>query len=152
MSSSSKLSIELGGVTAAEFDRVSVIGDAHLEGTLTVDLINGFTLATGDQFVILETSSGTSGIFAGLSPGTLVDNFGGTELFISYAGGNGNDVVLYTIGLIGDINGDGVVNLLDVSPFINALTSGAFDPEADINHDGVVNLLDVSPFVALLTG
>ena len=37
-----------------------------------------------------------------------------------------------------DVNLDGVVNLLDVQPFVNLLTSGGFQVEADINGDGVV--------------
>ena len=52
--------------------------------------------------------------------------------------------------LLGDINQDGAVNLLDVDPFVDLLTSSMFQIEADINDDGVVNLLDVGPFVDLL--
>ena len=54
--------------------------------------------------------------------------------------------------VLGDVNGDGMVNLLDVQPFVDLLTGGGFQPEADINQDGVVSLLDVDPFVDLLTG
>ena len=52
----------------------------------------------------------------------------------------------------GDASNDGIVDLLDVSPFVSALTSGGYSCAADINFDGVVDLLDVSPFVALLSG
>ena len=54
--------------------------------------------------------------------------------------------------LLGDVNQDGEVTLLDVDPFVTLLTSGKFLCEADINGDGIVSLLDVDPFVALLTG
>ncbi len=54
--------------------------------------------------------------------------------------------------IIGDVNGDGVVNLLDVAPFVDLLTSGQFQAEGDINGDGVVNLLDVAGFVELISG
>ena len=54
--------------------------------------------------------------------------------------------------LLGDVNQDGNVDLLDIQPFVDLLTSGGFLPEADINGDGVVDLLDVAPFVELLTG
>ena len=54
--------------------------------------------------------------------------------------------------LLGDVNMDGFVNLLDVGPFVDLLADGGFLPEADINMDGVVNLLDVGPFVDLLSG
>ena len=54
--------------------------------------------------------------------------------------------------LIGDVNLDGLVSLLDVRPFVSLLTNGGYQAEADINQDGVVSLLDVEPFVLLLTG
>ena len=53
---------------------------------------------------------------------------------------------------LGDINQDGAINLLDVSPFVDLLANGAFACQADINGDGSVNLLDVDGFVALLAG
>ena len=52
--------------------------------------------------------------------------------------------------VLGDINCDGEVNLLDVTPFVDLLTSGMFLDKADINGDGSVDLLDVGPFVDLL--
>ena len=54
--------------------------------------------------------------------------------------------------LLGDVNLDGSIDLLDVAPFVELITSGDFQAEADINQDGVVNLLDVGPFVGLLSG
>ena len=51
---------------------------------------------------------------------------------------------------VGDVNGDGDINLLDVAPFVDLLASSMFQCEADINQDGAVNLLDVGPFVELL--
>ena len=53
--------------------------------------------------------------------------------------------------LPGDVNQDGSVNLLDVDPMVELVTTGQFQPQADINRDGVVNLLDVGPFVELLS-
>ena len=55
--------------------------------------------------------------------------------------------------LKGDVNMDGIVNFLDISPFIIALSSpeGAPD-EADCNCDGVVNFLDISVFINILAG
>ena len=52
--------------------------------------------------------------------------------------------------LIGDINCDGMVNLLDVQPFVQLLSTGEFSEKADINQDGVVDLLDVAPFIEIL--
>lgn len=56
------------------------------------------------------------------------------------------------IVLRGDVNEDGVVNALDISPFVSHLTAGTYLAEADMNSDGLVNALDISGFVAALTG
>ncbi len=53
-------------------------------------------------------------------------------------------------GIVGDVNRDESVDLLDVDPFVDLLVSGGYDPRADVNADQVVNLLDVDPFVMLL--
>ena len=57
----------------------------------------------------------------------------------------------FDVILRGDVNCDGAVNLLDIQPFVDAVTSGQFDEKADTNQDGVVNLLDVDWFVFALT-
>ena len=54
--------------------------------------------------------------------------------------------------LLGDVNGDGQVNGLDVDPFVAVLLNGSYQPEADMNEDQVVNGLDVDPFVAAVVG
>ena len=54
--------------------------------------------------------------------------------------------------ILGDVNCDGAVNLLDVQPFVDLLSNGEFSNKADINEDGAVNLLDVGPFVMILSG
>ena len=53
--------------------------------------------------------------------------------------------------LLGDVNQDGAVNFLDISPFILVLSSGGFQAEADCNGDGVVDFLDISPFIGILS-
>ena len=70
------------------------------------------------------------------------------------AGGMGAVTVDFAAGdvLVGDVNCDGSIDLLDVTPFVDAILSGVFDPKADINGDGFVDLLDVIPFVDLLSG
>ena len=51
---------------------------------------------------------------------------------------------------LGDSNQDGIVNLLDVSSFVDQLSFGKFLKQSDINGDGFVNLLDVQGFVEIL--
>ena len=54
--------------------------------------------------------------------------------------------------LIGDVNLDGVVDFLDISPFIALLSAGNFQAQADCDENGEVNFLDISPFIAILSG
>jgi hypothetical protein len=54
--------------------------------------------------------------------------------------------------LPGDVNGDGLVNGLDIDPFVALIVMGQLDPAADLNGDGAVNGLDVELFVAILVG
>jgi len=60
----------------------------------------------------------------------------------------------------GDMNCDDVVDLLDINPFILALSNPVAYQEAypfcdimnaDCNYDEVVDLRDINPFVTLLT-
>lgn len=54
--------------------------------------------------------------------------------------------------LLGDVNQDGVVNFLDIAPFIELLSTDGFSLEADVDGNGVVDFLDISPFITLLSG
>ena len=81
--------------------------------------------------------------------------FGDVEVWSIIESNIGNALAWQLTGemnlIIGDVNGDGFVNLLDVDPFLAVLSSGLFQIEADINQDGLVDLLDVFPFVELLS-
>ena len=56
-----------------------------------------------------------------------------------------------TAPLLGDVNLDGVVNFLDIVPFINLLANtNVFQEEGDLNEDGVINFRDISPFIQVL--
>ena len=72
----------------------------------------------------------------------------GNLIVVSLAG---NVFRLCSVITLGDVNRDGTVNFLDISPFILVL-SGGFQAEADVNADGNVNFLDISPFIILLSG
>lgn len=92
------LGIELNGLTPGlEYDRLTCSGSVTLGGTLDVTL--GFAPAAGSSFAILnKTGAGAiSGTFNGLPEGAvfLAD---GVRFQITYAGGDGNDVVLTRIG------------------------------------------------------
>ena len=88
----------------------------------------------------------------------FIDDDGSKYLFFSYVsaefGGAQGEGAISAVRLfvLGDVNLDGEVNFLDISPMIGLLTSGEYQIEADINRNGSVNFLDISPFIGLLTG
>ena len=53
--------------------------------------------------------------------------------------------------LLGDVSLDGIVNFLDIAPFIGVLSAQGDQAEADLNEDGSVSFLDISPFIMALT-
>jgi hypothetical protein len=54
---------------------------------------------------------------------------------------------LYTDQLVGDVNGDGLVNALDIQIIINVSASGSHDSLYDLNGDGLVNALDIQKVI-----
>lgn len=66
--------------------------------------------------------------------------------------GNGIGVLQEIPVTLGDVNRDGIVNFLDISPFIGVLSAGEFQEEADIDVNFAVNFLDIAPFIAILSG
>ena len=55
-------------------------------------------------------------------------------------------------GNMGDLNDDGVINILDVIEVVNIVLSGNYDIIADINSDGNNNILDVIAIVNIVLG
>ena len=155
LGANANLNIELGGTVIDQNDRIFVDGDASIDGDITVSLINGFMPSDGDAFPIVVIGGTRTGLFNFLGEGDTVATFGTVNLNITYSLFGGNDIGLIAMDaalILGDVNGDGLVNLLDVEPFVDLISSGGFNAAADINMDGVVNLLDVGPFIELLSG
>ena len=59
-----------------------------------------------------------------------------------------------TCVLYGDLNFDGIINVIDVVTMVNGIISGEFDSNvllvADINGDGTVNVIDIVSLVNLI--
>ena len=58
--------------------------------------------------------------------------------------------VLLGSSLNGDVNVDGVVNILDVVLLVNMVLSDEYNASADINNDGVINILDIVALVNII--
>ena len=152
-----EIQIEIGGTAEGQFDVLTVNDDLTVDGLLSLVFTDGFTPEADDTFEIISSGS-LNGSFANVvDGGTLPTADGSGQFTVNF--GPGNSVVLsdFSVDIIthGDVNLDGVVNFLDISPFIIALTMGnmgEFQAQADCNDDGVVNFLDISPFIIALTG
>ena len=49
--------------------------------------------------------------------------------------------------ILGDYNGDGVLDILDVVGLVNAVLSGGYSAPGDMNQDGVLDVLDIVTLV-----
>ncbi len=143
--------------------------------------LNAFTVFAGDG--ILESNIGNPFLDEGYDPAADAFLFGTVDItaaapgkitllpgfndlgivnndqFVAAQFANATITVMSDV-LLGDMNCDGEVDLLDVSPFVLALTNpagyAADFPDCDIslgdiNSDGSIDLLDVGPFVDILT-
>ena len=54
--------------------------------------------------------------------------------------------------LLGDINGDTLINIQDIILTINLILSNEYNDAADLNSDGVLNILDVVQLVNIILG
>ena len=98
--------IELGGHSNLNLvpsdhpnDSISVAGSAKIGGRLKVSRIHGFKVSANDRFVIKHVDGNLKGAYEGLPEGSQVGLFRSitgkrVPLYITYKGGDGNDVEL----------------------------------------------------------
>ena len=58
--------------------------------------------------------------------------------------------LIYNNNLLGDINNDGVVNIIDIVLVVNIVLDENNDLSADFNNDGLVNILDIVLLVNII--
>ena len=151
-----------GTGTATESLRLQFVsGDNPFDGLVGYDS-DGYALS-GDALTFTRTDEANATLTVGM--GRLAQDeillTAGTQIRVTASPAVGGGVLLEAIGvalpdsptaLLGDVNRDGFVNFLDISPFISRLSNGEFQLEADVNQDGDVNFLDISPFIGILAG
>ena len=135
-----------GAGVAGGHDQIIVNPDASdgaldLTGSsLNLAILGGFTPSPGDTFVIIDNDGSTdtvTGIFTGLPEGSTV-TVGGQDFVISYAGGDGNDVVLFAgpAETQVDLSAGGMLEITDIgSDSVNTLT---------VSYDAVANTYTIS--------
>ena len=139
------------GMTATSFCIPTGILESNSDGSTDPFMDSGYDPAA-DAFLIGKVlldaqSAGTVGLIAG--PNDLGISNNGQLLEPTFAG---VEINVGSTVLLGDVNQDGAVNLLDVENFVDRIATGVFQEEADCNQDDEVNLLDVNPFIQILAG
>jgi hypothetical protein len=100
------LIMEIGGTgRGSEYDAILASGNLGLGGTLSVMLINGFMPSLGDSFDLFDWSTVT-GTFATLNLPALAAGLGWNTTQLMTSG-------TLSIGLAGDFNFDGIVDVAD---------------------------------------
>ena len=130
--------------------------DVELLGTDFIDGPADYSISTPELVAVIQDM--VDGVFT--NHGFLLKAepegvLGSAARVSTREGGNAARLVVsYTEPgfLLGDVNQDGAVNLLDVAPFVDILVGGGFSCEADANQDGAVDLLDVAPFIDIING
>ena len=52
--------------------------------------------------------------------------------------------------MLGDINEDGILNILDIVTIIQLVLVDDFNPNADMNEDGILNILDIVTLIQVV--
>lgn len=123
------LTIQIGGNTVPSFDQLNASGTAIIDpaATLTLSAFAGYVPQAGDRYVILKNNSASpiSGAFGGFAEGSLFSsNFLGSGLnaYVTYAGGDGNDMAIVVQGPATTIGTSGSENFE-----LRRITSGSID-------------------------
>ena len=92
-----------GDIHKSKYDRIVINGNADLSGKLQISTPDNFSLKNGKVFDLIHVTGNLSGNFNGSTEGDVVAKIIGSndkkkKLRISYNGGDGNDVILYSKG------------------------------------------------------
>lgn len=142
LESDATLAIEIGGTELTDYDRLLVGGTAMLDGTLSVELLDGFVPQAGDSFGFLAATGGAGGDFATLDLPELGENL---EWLLNPGGITVSLLVNST--LEGDFDNDGDVDAEDLLAWQNnfGVAGGAGrsqgDADGDFDVDGADFLL-----------
>ena len=130
------LTMELGGITpGSQYDRLSIAGNASLDGELDVTLISGFVPLSGQTFNIL-TAAGIAGTF---DTTTLPALAGGLFFNLAYST---NAVTLSVGGILGDYNKNGIVDAADYVLWRKTISQSGPALAADGNNNGTIDPVD----------
>ncbi len=121
------LAIELA--SPSEYDRLDVLNDLNLAGTLQVSLLGEFMPSAGNSFDLFTWSGTTNIAFDSVDLPELSGGLGWDQSQLSTAGVL--HVVVVAVELPGDFNEDGIVNLSDYTKWRDAVGGDSAFPNDD---------------------
>ena len=148
------LSVDLvaaeGSTTVIDNENMIIYG--LCERATVATLLSDYLAVEGNGHLVFNDG----GMVIGENDGVLVGTGTQVELVNDYSG---NTDAVYTIIIIGDINGDGEINNNDLTS-LKSFVYGTPEPEqgsatffaADVNGDGEVNNTDITPMKAVVFG
>jgi hypothetical protein len=129
-----KIAIDIAGTGPYGVQGLTVTGAAALAGSLNISLLNGFTPASGNTFTVLTAASVTNNglTLTGSSAGFSLSVVGGTNLVLTYT----------SAGVLGDYNGDGVVDAADYTVWRDHLGQTFALPNRSPSNTGPISTAD----------
>ncbi len=123
---------------------IHVVQGATLNGELNIITDDLKYIDPSQSLPLINIGGVASGQFQNRSEGDLVASINQYDFYLTYLGGDGNDIHLTTQTtdqMEGDINNDGLVNHADLLFARKYMGSNSF--RGDANHDGVTDLGDL---------
>ncbi|MEO0529090.1 MAG: hypothetical protein AAF266_00800 [Planctomycetota bacterium] len=127
--------LEIGGTLDSEYDQLAFDGFNSLAGGLTVEFAGGFEAGDGEAFSLLQGSLGMNE-FDSVALPALAEGLSWSVDYLE------NELVISveadTPTLVGDYNGDGLVNAADYTVWRDTLDS-VTELAADGDGDGIID-------------
>ena len=137
-------SLDLSGCTS--LNNLS-IWQNHISGNAMTNLVNSLPTVPGNipgEFAVLDN----------VNEGNVITD---AQVLIAKRKNwvcqrwTGSNWAIIDVPMPGDVDGDGVVNIADVTALIDILLSGGTVPaNADVDGDGIVNIADVTALIDML--
>ena len=148
-----QLQTELGGNRYIEIQNENIVVEIQSDSNITIPSLlmaienNGTT-----TFTDLELMQGSNFI-------NVNNEFDGYHVLVLLSGYTGNEINFDTLVIsvdaniassLGDIDGNGVVDILDVIQLVNNILNNNYQLNADINSDGILNIIDIVLLVNII--